>query len=382
MTKQCITFAPFLKELNGHVKDYHESLQRIFSSLGYSCKTLVQEACLVDPLPKNWQKGLYDPPKWSRRSVLAKACPTLINFKTLKKLYAHFESALTQVLDPKASEILWVFETFNTFHLQVIVKLLKRFKQFPIKVLFIYRYNSKQLFFKGKKDAPFLKNITKLVGKNHLLLCADTELLCDELGSFFKRAFHLLPIPHTHLGQESAQPTSNKHALHFWWPGVPRTPKGILEIQRLCQMKVPKSLQIFLKLSEKTPLPFEESMVTIEKISNCLSREQYLQHFNAAQIILLPYSNWNYSHSSSGIFVEALFMGKMPLVSQGTWMAYELKKFNLEELIVSFNETDFYNQVQQLYLSKQVQDKLKQMQNAYQKTHNEKLFAQTIQTLL
>lgn len=376
MKQHCITFAPFLKELNGHVKDYHDSLNRVFIDQGYRCTTLVQKHCEIETLPSNWKKGLYNPAKWSRRSVVAKMLPKLVNFKTLFRMKKSYFHLLKSVMEKEpAKETIWLLETFNTFHLYVLNSLLKKFKDPSIKLALIYRYDSKQLFFEGKRDKKLLKSIEKQIGKERLKLFVDTDLLQQELSSFFEQPITLLPIPHTHIFTQASSISLER--LTLWWPGVPRSPKGLGFIQKIAQLPALKNVSIVLKVSEKTSGLTESSKVTIDKIPNCLSREQYLEHFYQSDVILLPYSLWNYQYSSSGIFVETLCMGKMPIVSEGIWMAHELKKHQLEELIVDFNREDFFEHVHCLIQDQHIQDKLRQMSISYQKNHNEQQFSKT-----
>ena len=58
--------------------------------------------------------------------------------------------------------------------------------------------------------------------------------------------------------------------------------------------------------------------------------------FNRYDFVLLPYDKKIYAECNLGIFVEAIVAGKITLVSADTWMAYELNKFKLTELVIDW----------------------------------------------
>ena len=62
---------------------------------------------------------------------------------------------------------------------------------------------------------------------------------------------------------------------------------------------------------------------------------------NKADLILLPYSQESYSVQTSGIFTEALSMGKPVIVTDDTWMSYELKYFNCYSNNLCFKNNNF-----------------------------------------
>ena len=78
------------------------------------------------------------------------------------------------------------------------------------------------------------------------------------------------------------------------------------------------------------------------RIEENLSREVYLRYLNESDAILLPYNIWNYQYSSSGIFIEAVSAGKVPLVSDGLWISGELKKHDLEGRIITAEFKDYF----------------------------------------
>lgn len=371
-----ITFAPFLKELNGHVKDYHASLQKLFEINGWESMTLVAQDCPLENLGPRWKKALYNPPKWSRRSFFAKAFPGLFNFSALYKLTRSFWNSLHTEIDPKNKTILF-FETFNTFHLYALSFVLPFLPTKKLSVLILYRYDSKQLFFHGKRDRVLIKRLQRLLRPKHLALFADTEPLAQELSLHFKREVKVVPIPHT-SGIESKQRETKK--INLWWPGVPRRPKGLHLIQKLCHYSAPPNIEMYLAVSEKTPDLVDPESFRLEKISENLTREAYLKRLTLSDVILLPYNAWNYRYSSSGIFVESIFAKKMPVVTEGLWISEELKKHGLKDLIVDFNDPHLLYNIFSLYQNDKIHEKIAKMSASYQEYHSEDNFARLLQS--
>jgi glycosyltransferase involved in cell wall biosynthesis len=56
--------------------------------------------------------------------------------------------------------------------------------------------------------------------------------------------------------------------------------------------------------------------------------ETYRGFLQQAHIVLLPYSKEFYGWASSGIFSEAMSLGKVVIVTADTWPALQLKKFH------------------------------------------------------
>ena len=68
-----------------------------------------------------------------------------------------------------------------------------------------------------------------------------------------------------------------------------------------------------------------------------LTRTEYLMQLAISDLVLLPYDALAYKERTSGIFIETIVAGKMPAVTRGTWMAGELARYDLSELIVDWN---------------------------------------------
>jgi hypothetical protein len=359
MTK-FITFAPFLTVLTGHCYDYHLLLNEVAKKNGYEPRTYIPTESEIENLPNHWMKELHFCKRWSVKAFIPRNLPFLVNFKHFTKL---LKSTL-RILKKERGEKILLLETFNTFHLYAL--LLSRLYLQKTELYLIYRYEPRQLFFKGKKDRIVIDLLKKSGIK--VTLFADTESLIRRLEPHFSQKVHLLPIPHTEgLYQQKRAP---QEEIILWWPGRPRRPKGLSEIEKLIQRENKTPMSFKLRVSEDVKIQPVEKGLSIETTSHFLTREQYLNYFKDVDVILLPYSSFDYRSSSSGIFIEAILAKIIVLSSDGTWISDELRKHKLKELIVDFNSIDVFEKILALRESQEVAEKLAQMQSAYLKFHN------------
>jgi hypothetical protein len=208
-----------------------------------------------------------------------------------------------------------------------------------------------------------------LRSKARLFLFTDSEIIQKAIPSY------LLPIPHTEL----PGCFSIKTDVYLLWPGAPRLSKGLNEIQHLAS-QLTQEHQIEVTLAETTPIAFTSPH--IRKIPHPLPRLDYLSELHRCTGVLLPYNPAIYRGGTSGIFVEAVIAGKVPFVKEGTWMAYELRKFNLHELILDWESSDLPSKIAQLLKSDQLLSKLSLMMDNYRSFHSQDRFASILQETL
>jgi len=202
----------------------------------------------------------------------------------------------------------------------------------------------------------------------------DSDLIQLKNSQVLRRVFDVVPIPHT-----SYKPSKERKGqdLFVWVPGDPvRSDKGFHVIQDFLK-KIEDFPQIKLILSEKTRTLFKENKQLIF-LPDYLSMEAYEKQMSAVDFIFLPYDSFEYKFRTSGIFVEAICSGAIPLVSKGTWMAHELEKFSLEDLTFTWKEVNLVEKLLS-FLSNERKNFLSVMKKEYQRYHCRKNMAQTLQ---
>ena len=210
----------------------------------------------------------------------------------------------------------------------------------------------------------FKKNFFKFKLVTDSLLVRKFLLRKTKLNAF------ILPIPHT-VFRKINRLENNLDSINLFCAGGFRVDK------------FGNNLNLFLKkndednynliISKDFIKPVDVSRITVKYFSN-LNKTQYHNFFKKSDFILLPYEQESYKLKTSGIFVETIIFGKIPIVTSDTWMANQLKMFNLRELIV--DNWGFFK------LSKLLKDinknsfykKLRHMQIFYNNFHNEDNF--------
>ncbi len=336
---------------SGHNAAYSRSFTQALAILGHENLVLVPKHCTAERKLGSWY---YIFPRRKNNTIYSKI-KYLINLTI-----SLFEFKL------ETSNNIIFLESFTTI-------------QFIITIIYTLLKNSNVknlcLLFRNNNDInEFNIIIYKVVFRifnsiSPKKLCLYTD--SDTLKIFFEEKFNLpfcvLPIPHTDniLCSEFFEKKSN--SIIMWWPGAPRPEKGLQIINKISH-KVNNLSNIKLYLSEKTQgVIFSNQVIAT---SDPMSEIDYVNMLRKSDFILIPYDQKVYSLATSGIFVEAIFSGKIPLVSKDTWMASELIKNNLPELIFDWTNLNFLDNLNDILSNSYIINKLKIMNLNYRNFHN------------
>ena len=186
----------------------------------------------------------------------------------------------------------------------------------------------------------------------------------------FIKQVHLMPIPHTFKNIKYKK-IQIKDKINLFFPGKYRYDKFSKNFELFTQNN--NFCKIRFLITKKINFKKNKKFKTL-KIKENLSREKYLRYFLKSNFVILPYESENYKYRSSGIFVEAISLGKIVFVSGNTWMSKELSKHNLGELIIhDWSNFEIFKFIKKNNLQK-LNKKLKIMQKKYLNVHNEKNF--------
>lgn len=224
-----------------------------------------------------------------------------------------------------------------------------------------------------------------LLGDDRFKLIADSEPLSTALAAYFKRPVYVVPIPHTHGEDKVAISHKMGDEVVLWWPGSPRIDKGwdiIKKIVNVSSKTIPLTRRVRLIVSDAAGIPESRQNPIVQLVKNVLPEDEYKRYLFCSDIILLPYKADIYRASTSGIFTEAIAAGVIPLVSDGTWMAYELKKASLDELVIDWNQRNLINNILSFATNSEVRRKINILRDKYLRFHSVKSFARTIDGLL
>jgi glycosyltransferase involved in cell wall biosynthesis len=166
---------------------------------------------------------------------------------------------------------------------------------------------------------------------NRMIFCTLTDLLAEELGKLLGTRVNVVPIPLPY--REPLQRSAPNSRPRVAILGGTRREKGsylIPEIVRACRSQV--QVEFLVQLTNNTLTReevealgriAEEPEVTI--IREAMTPADYENALLSSDIALFPYEVIPYRKRISGVFAEAVALGKPVVVTAGTWMAEQIE---------------------------------------------------------
>jgi len=363
-----VALIPQLMDEKGHYYAYARAVERACLLNGWRYCAALPCTSALKPASEGWSKCLYtDQANWRQRvgpALLSIVRTTLSVRKFLRSLPS---SASTR-------SILFIDSFDQAFIVAAIIGVLL-VRKAPATIWLFCRYGYRRLFMQGRLLQVIGAVLRNPLLSKRLVYLTDSKLLEQSYAELLSRRPEVMPIPHTHSAVRESSRASAWDDWILWWPGEPREHKGWSVIRRLAACVDPASAKFRLVVAECAGIRAAPQGIRVEGISNPLTMDQYAQTLGRADIILLPYDPIVYEEATSGIFVESIVAGKIPLVSGSTWMAFELERFNLKELILDWTEDALFTRLLQIARSASVRDRLASMRREYGRFHNEPSYA-------
>ena len=361
---------PRLISKTGHIFPYHIALQRAVQSIGWRYHAYTPKKTDISPLPSCWKAVLANDLSETPKSIGQMLIFFLTNVFPFRKIFQEIEN--------KDSSVVFI-EHFELHHLASIAFALIFLRpKFDFWILHRYELEGKKL--KGSLCRIFLRYMRWKLGTKKVKCFTDSDLLSKSLEVDLHCPIYVLPIPHTE-GKWKGQKRHQEGNQLWWWPGgLIREEKGLCKIQLILD-RIKDNTKIQVVIAEKGR-DFFGARPNIHFVKTFLSRDEYIEWMQKSDLILLPYLQKDYSHRTSGIFVEAIILGSIPIVTRGTWMAYELMKFDLIELIFQWDENDLIDRLHSIAEDFKIQMKLEKMRTDYRQFHSENGFAALLQHYL
>lgn len=359
----------------GHIIPYHQALGRALTLLGWRHRVWAPTPPESLSLPPDWEGELPPADLEAEGSLLAKL-GRLLPARRLGRVLGQKLAAL-----PEGETILFLerFIHLQLFALLIALNQVPAQKRRRLRLWILYRRDIHR-----DSARPLYRWIqTQITGllEGRCVLLTDSEPLGEALGAYFQTPFTVLPIPHTDFPATVPLETLPP-PIYCWWPGAPRPEKGWAQIQALAQSSPPTGFDLRLLVAEAAQIEPAPQGVVLEILPNRLSAEDYAHWLNRCQVILLPYDALAYRERTSGIFTEAIIAGRLPLVTEGTWMARELERYDLGELILDGAEPQrvWLTMIEALE-NPDILEKLRAMQSAYRQFHTLEHFAEALRRL-
>ncbi|WP_319410111.1 hypothetical protein [uncultured Desulfosarcina sp.] len=373
-----VTLAPNLTKIGeGHHYIYNATVQEAVESMGWDYKIAVPHLAASAMLPDGWLCCLpVSPAKTSRRAIFSFL---KLTFASILPIYGF----LTTDVDHKRTIIF--LESINPFSLVAFTIAFTPIAKNNLAVWFLCRGEhtfSRLNKFRGLLEAGLQKIIKHLLPPGRFKLLSDTELFAKWYAAYFRHPMTVMPIPHTEIPASQSDPT-RQDTITCWMAGQQHAiPYNVAIIKKIAHTISENANKVLFVVSEKCGLEPVPGGVNLKKTGSVLTQEQYLSMFSKCDIVLLPYNPAIHSMRTSGVFVECIIAGRIPVVSKGTWMASELAKHHLTELAVDWHAPGLIDLLIDLPHNEPVKSKLREMRTVYRVFHNKRVYADKLKTML
>ena len=372
--KAIYSIIPCLNDLTGHHFSYHVAFGEALKKNKWTHVKIIPKKCQILNLPRDWKRALILHEGSKNKNLWNNFVKPFSNFFPLLNLFWKIKKK-TKL---KRAFFLEYFTLSHLFALYLAVFFTRPKCSFWL----LYRTDLDQIVFKGKIHKILHKLLIKIIGENRLTLFTDSELLSSQLENFFKTKFFVLPIPHTKIST-LVKLNGTKKEIFCWWPGGSiREEKGLKYIINVSKKIESAKKNNIVLIVAKTAKPFLSDNDNIQYVKTDLNDEEYNDLLFKSDIILLPYLAELYRFRTSGIFVEAIVAQKIVLTTPETWMAQELKKFDLEDLIIDWKDHRLIDKFIEIYNSESIKNKLQKMTQHYRSYHSVENYAKVLKESL
>jgi hypothetical protein len=384
-----VSIIPNLEGGQGHIIPYHIAVDKVTQILDWKHQVAYSPDSQLTDLPVDWI-GCLDGAKLEKKthgfSKFIKPFEVISFAKTIYQFLSN------QVLPNSTNTIIFLerFIHLQLFGLWLAISFL------PTENLYIWILYRRDIH--NEKTRFIYKILNKLikykVKPQNFQLLSDSELLAQSLGYYFGETLKVMPIPHTEfkskppsfsllksLNHQQNYPDNNNNNNYIlcWWAGPPREEKGWSIIKNIVNCQCSQANKFCLVAAKNSQLQSKQGGIKVHLIPNNLTRLDYEKWLSKSDIILLPYDAKAYQEKTSGIFTEAIIAGTIPLVTKKSWMANELLKYNLHELIIDWNKPENIFENIEKILDKsclQIINKFQIMQQEYRCFHSLENYAQ------
>ncbi len=178
------------------------------------------------------------------------------------------------------------------------------------------------------------EGLSHLPKTDKILLTSTEDKICRIYSDLAGRDVSIIPVP---IVDFVPPPVSERKSgpLRITYLGHGRTGKGTQYLSSIVRRAQADNLNVEFHIQLSILNNLEDVREGLERFdkgvsiySGKLSKEKYLNLMMDADIIFLPYKKISYMYSTSGVFTEAMSLGKVVVVPGDTWIERELIKYN------------------------------------------------------
>jgi glycosyltransferase involved in cell wall biosynthesis len=337
-----------LKDYQGHSFEYCKSVREIAIAKGWKVTTL--GTSLLEPEVEKELKALkffahgffHD---FALHTIIYQFPGRLQEFLCSRWNYRQHSKSLFHDLckllpDCNNSEpVLILFPTFSFNDILGITRFAEKLSpssntQIAMVQHFTSRPNFDKDHFPHRLYKHSLNYLSKSSAKNRINLFTDSQDLANEYKFYLDKTFKVLPIPHTSHSNEKKEIKQNKLVIGYL--GDARTNKGFHLIPEAINhvTTVLGSDAVYWEIQANIRKHQEwQTVLAVNLLKNMpnttlhhtpLNTNAYHKLMADIDIFMLPYTLENYHSQTSGIFSETRGLGKVSVVTKGTWMAQEI----------------------------------------------------------
>jgi hypothetical protein len=368
-----------LENEQGHIYSYNFSVGKAARLLGWEHMAAVRAAAKIDSVPNGWQMCLGTKTNRFTWSPLVKIEKMVKLIRSLIKLLREQSTA--------SRPVIYLLEWFDPIHFiafcMALVLTPRRGERY---VWILHRFEFPKVFI--TELFRFLHGAVRWrVGGKRLVLFSETDLVAAALEKTFGQKVYVLPMPQIILPVEPPNlpawslSAERHHKVVCWWPGLPAATKGLATIEHLTRLVNDEASQICLVSDQKTGFTSVPGGCQVMLLPTGMPRADYLGWLYTMDVALLPYDPKAYAMRTSGPFADAIVAGKPPVVTDHTWMAHELRKYQLDELILEWDSLTIFHDLIQIATDPHTHNNLARMRSDYLRFHSITGYADTIQTV-
>jgi hypothetical protein len=344
---------------SGHYFTYNSAVQRCIEHIGWKFQAWLRAEARLKILPDGWS--------YSLGCRIPRTGPLRRIFKFLDLIAAQ-RTQILQLLRSESGPIIFFAEWFDTVHLATLLVALTMLSSRNRVTVWVHFH--RQLHRERMLQRLLLELIEIRLGRAAVKRFCITADLVAPLSKQLRRPVHFLPHPYVDDWSTNEHPRrQHREKLLLLWPGVPNQYKGWGIVRSLAAQTSPPAGEFAFAVSDVHSVP-SNGVVEVVSMGASITRSDYVRWFREADGVLLPYSPAVYGQGCSGVFMEAVCAGIVPLVHADTWMARELQSAALSECIIDWNAPNVLDNIHRVVRDQVVHRKLAELTKLYRIRHS------------
>lgn len=365
----------------GHLLSYNVCFGDACRMNGWEHTAAVRAAARVRELPQGWTRdlGVHTEPTGPR---LLRLWRKFTSFVDTTAAY------LNRKIDDDSRPVVLFLEWFDIIHLVAFVLALLRIPASRLRntsTWLNYRFA-----FSQNAYLPATRLLLGLIERcmpGRLVICTENDLVAASHLQTLGRTAHILPMPQMVTPEEEWRMPEYAHSperagrIVCFWPGQAAAEKGLDLVRALTQSITPDARRLTIVADESAHFERLPEGCDVILLKKGMPRDLYIGWLRTMDVALVPYSPATYAHRTSGIFGDAIAVGKPPVVTDGTWMAHELRRFGLESLIIDWQAQDVPAVLAKIAADAEITKRLAVLTASYANFHSRRGYARVIRDI-